>query len=196
MYSNFFCVPRFSSSSFRISPIYSSRVITVASMIGSSIFSISDGSGNLVRIVDFKHVAVGGGDPIAHAWRGGDQIDLELALQPLLNDLQMQQPQEAAAEAEAQRDRIFRLEAESAVVQPQLLERIAQQPVLVRFHRIQAREHHRLQRLETRAAARTPGLALSVMVSPICASETVLILANRNPTSPAANSSHGIGFGD
>ena len=27
MYSNFFCVPRFSSSSFKISPTYSSRVI-------------------------------------------------------------------------------------------------------------------------------------------------------------------------
>ena len=37
IYSNFFCVPRFSSSSFRISPMYSSWVITVASIIGSSI---------------------------------------------------------------------------------------------------------------------------------------------------------------
>src|ERR1039457_4132013 len=51
MYSNFFCSPRFSSSSFRIPPRYSSRVITVASMRGSSICLISQGSGHLVGLV-------------------------------------------------------------------------------------------------------------------------------------------------
>src|SRR5439155_55780 len=47
MYSNFFCTPRFYSSRARIPPRYSSRVITVASMIGSSICSIWLGSGIL-----------------------------------------------------------------------------------------------------------------------------------------------------
>ena len=58
MYSNFFCSPRFSSSSFRIPPRYSSRVITVASMIGSSICLISEGFGELGRVVDLHHLAV------------------------------------------------------------------------------------------------------------------------------------------
>ena len=60
----------------------------------------------------------------------------------------MQQAEESAAEAEAERDGIFRLEVEGAVVQPQLFERVAQQAVLVRFHRIEAGEHHRLDLFE------------------------------------------------
>ena len=36
-------------------------------------------------------------------WRGGDQIEIKLALQPLLNDFQMQQPEKTAAETEAER---------------------------------------------------------------------------------------------
>ena len=60
---------------------------------------------------------------------------LKLALEPLLDDLQMQQPKKAAAEAEAESDRAFRLEIECAVVQPKLFERIAKQAVLVRLDR-------------------------------------------------------------
>ena len=84
-----------------MSPRYSSRVITVASMIGSSICLIVGRVGELLRIVDLDHLAVGGGDAVADARRGGDQVDIELALQPLLHDLQMQQSEEAAAETEA-----------------------------------------------------------------------------------------------
>ena len=79
------------------------------------------------RVVDFDHFAVGGGDAIAHAGRGGDQIDVELALQALLHDFQVQQAEEAAAETEAQRDGIFRLVEECGVVQLQFSERVAQQ---------------------------------------------------------------------
>ena len=119
-------------------------------MMGSSIFLIPDGSGNLDGLSTSAIGPVRERDLVAHARRGGDQVDIEFALQALLHDFQVQQPQESAAEAEAQRGRVFGLEAEGAVVQPQFFERIAQQPVLVRFHRIQAREHHRLQRLESR----------------------------------------------
>jgi hypothetical protein len=38
-----------------------------------------------------------------HAGRGGDQVQVELALEPLLHDLHVQQAEEAAAEAEAER---------------------------------------------------------------------------------------------
>ena len=117
-------------------------------MIGSSICSISVGSGNLVGIIHLEDLAARGGDAVAHAGRGGDQVDIELALQPLLHDLQMQQAQKTAAEAETQRHRILRLEAEGAVVQTQLFERIAQQAVLVRLHRIQPGEHHGLDLFE------------------------------------------------
>jgi hypothetical protein len=112
MYSNFFCTPRFSSSSARMPPMYSSRVITVASMIGSSICLISVGSGKRVGL-STSITSPWCCDAVAHAGRGGDQIDIELALQALLHDFQMQQAEEAAAEAEAQRDGIFRLEAEA-----------------------------------------------------------------------------------
>ena len=135
-------------------PMYSSRVITVASMIGSSICLISEGFGNLRRIVHLDHFVVGLGDAIANAGRGGDQVDIELALQPLLHDFEMQQAEKAAAEPEPQRDRILRLETHRAVVQAQLFQRIAQQSVLVRLHRIQAGEHHRLDFFETRQRLR------------------------------------------
>ena len=57
-------------------------------------------------------------------------------------------PEEAAAESEAQRGRRLGLEEERRVVQPQLLERVAQLGVLMALDRIQAGEHHRLQLLE------------------------------------------------
>ena len=60
----------------------------------------------------------------------------------------MQQPEEAAAEPEAERRRGFRFEEERRIVEPQLLERVAQLGVLAAFHRIEAGEDHRLADLE------------------------------------------------
>ena len=118
-------------------------------MIGSSICLMLGRIRKFVRIIDLDHLAAGRCHAIADARRGRDQIDIEFALQPLLDDLQMQQPEKSAAESEAERDRIFRLEVERAVVQPKFFKRIAQQPVLVRFHRIEPGEHHRLDFLES-----------------------------------------------
>ena len=81
---------------------------------------------------------------VAHAGRGGDQVELVLALQPLLNDLHVEQSQESAAKAEAQRDGAFRLEEEGRIVQPQLLQSIAQQRVFVGVHGIKAGKDHGL----------------------------------------------------
>src|SRR3546814_17807622 len=58
--------------------------------------------------------------------RRGDEIETELALQALLHDLQMQEPEEAAAEAEAEGGAGFRLVEKGGVVQRQLGQRIAQ----------------------------------------------------------------------
>ena len=177
MYSNFFCTPRLSSISARMPPMYSSRVITVASMIGSSIFRISEGFGKFGRVIDLDHFVLDIRNAVTNAGRGRDQIDIELALQPLLHDLQMQQAEEAAAETEPERHRIFRLETHRTVVQTKFFERVAQHAVLVRFHRIQAREHHRLDLFEAGQRLRRPDLSASVMVSPTLASATFLMLA-------------------
>ena len=71
-------------------------------------------------IVDDELFAVGPGDVIGHPWRGGDEVEVELALQPLLYDLHVQQPQEPAAETEAERLGIFRLEGEGRIVELEL----------------------------------------------------------------------------
>ena len=60
----------------------------------------------------------------------------------------MQQPEEAAAEAEAERGRGFHLEREAGVVEPQLAHRRAQRLEVVGVDREQAAEHHRDGRLE------------------------------------------------
>ena len=77
---------------------------------GSAIDSISRGLGQQGRVLD---------DDLARAVRRastmystdgarGDDVEVELALQPLLHDLHVQQAEEAAAEAEAERDRATR----------------------------------------------------------------------------------------
>ncbi len=58
----------------------------------------------------------------------------------------MEQAEEARAEAEAESLRVLGLVHERRVVQPQLLERVAQRRVLLAEHREEAREHHRLRR--------------------------------------------------
>jgi hypothetical protein len=65
------------------------------------------------------------------------------ALQPLAHDLQVQQPEEAAAEAEAQRSRRLRLERQGGVVELELVERLAQVGIVRPVDRIQTGEHHR-----------------------------------------------------
>ena len=62
----------------------------------------------------------------------------------------MQQPEEAAAEAEAERGRGFHLEREAGVVEAQLAHRRAQRFEIVGVDREQAAEHHRDRRLEAR----------------------------------------------
>ena len=77
------------------------------------------------RVVDGEHVAVLEQHVVLHARRGHDEVDLVLAPEPLLDDLHVQEAEVAAAEAETQRLRRLRLVGEGAVVQAQLLERVA-----------------------------------------------------------------------
>ena len=71
-------------------------------------------------------LAVGLGDLVAHAGRGGDEVEVELALQALLNDFHVEQAEEAAAEAEAEGDGAFGLEEKGRVVEAKFFEGVAQ----------------------------------------------------------------------
>src|SRR3546814_6191569 len=69
-----------------------------------------------------------------------DVCSSDLARQPLLNDLEVEQAQKAAAEAEAQCRRAFHLEREARIVQPQLLDALAQFLEIIRVGREHAAE--------------------------------------------------------
>src|SRR6185295_14265993 len=73
-----------------------------------------------------------------------DEVARVLALEPLLDDLHVQQAEEAAAEPEAERHRAFGLEREARVVQMQLVERLAQQRIVLAAERVDAGEHEAL----------------------------------------------------
>ena len=51
--------------------------------------------------------AVGQRDLVDHRGGGGDEVEIELAAEALLDDFEMQQAEEAAAEAEAERGARF-----------------------------------------------------------------------------------------
>ena len=91
-----------------------------------------------------------GSHAVGDVRRGHEQVEVELALEPLAHDLHVQQAEEAAAEAEAERLRRLRLVEERGVVQLQLLERVAQLRVVVGVGREEAGEDHRLHVLVAR----------------------------------------------
>ena len=105
---------------------------------------MSLGIGPARRVVDLDDGAVGEVDLVADAGRGGDEVEVELALQALLNDFHVQQAEEAAAEAEAEGDGAFRLEEEGGVVELEFFERVAKQGVLVGIDGVDAGEDHGL----------------------------------------------------
>ena len=90
--------------------------------------------------------------------RGGlDDFDVVLALQPLLDDLHVQQAQEAAAEAEAQGVGGFRLEGEAGVVELQFFQGVAESSNSVLSAGVEIAEDHLLAARGSRAAARGRG---------------------------------------
>ena len=76
--------------------------------------------------------------------RRRDEVEIVLALQPLHDDLHVQQSKEAAPETEAERDGIFLRIAHGGIIQLELFQRVAQIAVLRAVRRIDAGEHHRL----------------------------------------------------
>ena len=82
--------------------------------------------------------------PVYYTRRCRYQIQVVLTLQTLLNDLQMEQSEEAAAKAKSQRSRCFRLILKRRVIELQLFQRVAQIAVARSIRRIQAAVYHGL----------------------------------------------------
>ena len=78
----------------------------------------------------------------------------------------MQEAEEAATEAEAERGRRFRLESQRGIVELKLLQRGTQILEVLRLNRINTREHHRLHFLESGYGILAQGRLTWVMVSP------------------------------
>ena len=91
-----------------------------------------------------RHAAVGAVHDVLDRRCGRDEAEAELALEALAHDLHVQEPEEPAAEAEAQGLRGLRLVEERGVVELELLERVPQLRVLVGVRREEPREHHGL----------------------------------------------------
>ncbi|MND79928.1 hypothetical protein D3C80_716880 [compost metagenome] len=85
---------------------------------------------------------------------GCDQVEVELALEALLDDFQMQQAEEAAAETETESGRRFHFEREGRIVEAKLAHRRAQVFEIGGIDREETAEHHRLGRLEARQCLR------------------------------------------
>ncbi len=81
--------------------------------------------------------------------RGGDQVEIVFAFQPVTDDLKVQQAKEAAAKAKAERGGGFHFKAEGGVVERQLLDRVAQVFEFGGIDRKEAAEDHRLRGFET-----------------------------------------------
>ncbi len=58
-------------------------------------------------VIDFDQFAIGLGDFVADAGRGGDQRQIEFAFQALLNNFHVEQAEEAAAKTESEGDGTF-----------------------------------------------------------------------------------------
>ena len=96
------------------------------------------------RVVDHLHGAVCHGQAVADAGGGGDDIQVKLPLETLGDDLHVEQAQEAAAEAKAQRGTGLKFKGQGSVVQLQLFQRVLQVGVLGTVGGVDAAEHHGL----------------------------------------------------
>ena len=128
-----------------IGPMYSEGVSTVTLTYGSWIAMTLFESGIADGLSTTSTAPVVELDAVLHVGRGGDERQVVLTLQALAHDLHVQEPEEPAAEPEAERARRLGVVRERRVVEAQLLERLAQVGVLVAVDGIEPAEHHRLR---------------------------------------------------
>src|SRR5947207_520828 len=76
------------------------------------------------RVVNLDYPATFQLDAILDGGSGCDQVELELALQSLLDDLEMKKAEEATAKTKSEGGRVLRLERKCPVVELQLLQRL------------------------------------------------------------------------
>ena len=93
-------------------------------------------------VVDELHLAVGHGDTVDNGGCCGDQIQIVLPFQTLLNDLHVQQSQETAAESKAQCNGGLRFERKGGIVELELFQRLPQIAVACAVHGVDAGEYH------------------------------------------------------
>src|SRR5262249_32431604 len=86
--------------------------------------------------------------------RGGVQVEMYFAVEPLLDDFEMQEAEEAAAEAEAERGGGLHLVSEARVIEAKLAHGRAQRLEIGSIDRKQAAEHHRDRGAEARQRRR------------------------------------------
>ena len=97
----------------------------------------------IVRIVAALGRAVGLDDLVDNARQRGDEVKVELAFEPLLNDLHVQHTKKAAAEAEAECDRAFRLKRQRCVIELQFFKCVTQIGILGAVLGVNTAEYHR-----------------------------------------------------
>ncbi len=107
--------------------------------------TISSGRRHGRGVVDHLDRAVRELDAVLDVRRGRDERQVVLASEALADDLHVEQPEEAAAEPEAERPGGLGLVGERRVVEAEALERLAQARVLVAVDGVEAAEHHRLR---------------------------------------------------
>ncbi|MNS92217.1 hypothetical protein D3C72_1263450 [compost metagenome] len=90
----------------------------------------------------------------------GDEIEIELALEAFLNDFEMQQAEEAAAETEAEGGGRFHFEGEGSVVEAKFADCCAQVFEVGRIDREETAEHHGLCWLEAGQGLRRRALVV------------------------------------
>ncbi len=83
-------------------------------------------------------------DLVRHVRRGLHQVDIGFVLQPLLDDLHVQQSEKSAAKAEAERIARLGLELEARIVDRQTLERVTQFAEVLAVTRKQTAVNHPL----------------------------------------------------
>ena len=124
--------------------MYSFGAMIVARMNGSRISAMRAGSGMSEGLWTTTSSPLGERHLEADGRHRREQLEVVLALEPLAHDVHVQQPEEAAAEAEAERVGGLRLPGERGVVERQLLERVAQLREALGVDREEPAEDHRL----------------------------------------------------
>ena len=110
--------------------------------------------GQMHRVVDFEHGAVCQIDMVDDARVGRDDVHIVFAAQTFLNDLHVEQAEEAASEAESESGGGFRLIGERGVVELKFRHAETKLVVIRRVDRVDAAEDHGFDFLEARERLR------------------------------------------